>query len=84
MSSYAQRAGIPSHLSDEEQQHLQRLSAACAHCTAFSIRTALDDGYPVWFLVDGCGDDYGESFECLDDLEAYITDNEEVAECLGY
>lgn len=83
-TTYATRAGIPSVLSADERQQLQRLSDACAHCSAFSIRTAIDDGYPVWFLVDGCGDDYGEAFECLDDLEAYISDNEEIAEWLGY
>ena len=72
-------------LSTTERQRLQRLSDACACCTAFTIRTTTDeDGYPVFFLVDGCGDDHGDGFEDLDDLETYVCNNQEVAECLGY
>ena len=57
----------------------QQLNNACTNCTSFFIRKGKDaDGELIYHLIDGCGEEYGDPFEELEDVEDYITNNEEV------
>ena len=57
----------------------QRLFEIVSDLSSYSVTEELDsDGITVWTLLDGCGDQEGESFEYFDDLLDYVTDNKEI------
>ena len=62
----------------------QQLNNACTNCTSYFIRKARDEeGQTIYLLIDGCGDQDGDPFEELVDVEDYITNNSLVTEYLA-
>ena len=71
-----------------ERRQFQLLNDALTNCTSFYAQLGRDeDGETVFCLLDGCGDQDGDPFPDLEELELYIRNNEEVHQyllgCLG-
>lgn len=61
-----------------------QLREALLECTSYDLRPVTDeDGEQGWALLDGCGDQDGDLFYDLEDVEDYITNNDQVAEFLA-
>ena len=60
-----------------------QLNDAVTNCTSFYLtRETTEDGDQAYALRDGCGDQDGDLFEDLYDVQAYVTENEEVFNAL--
>ena len=62
----------------------EQLKSAVNECTAFDlimVDNEETDEYE-YYLVDGCGDQYGDAFYDLEDVEDFISNNEEVDQYL--
>ena len=60
-----------------------QLAGAISSCTSYSLKKSKDeDGLPVFLLLDGCGDQDGDPFEDLIDVQDYVTNNQEVFDYL--
>jgi len=60
------------------------LRSAVLNCTSFDlimVDNEETDEYE-YYLIDGCGDQYGEAFHDLDDVADFISNNEEVDQYL--
>ncbi len=56
-----------------------QLNAALTACTPYYLtRETTEDGDKAYALRDGCGDQDGDLFEDLYDVQCYITENNEV------
>ena len=57
----------------------QQLNNALTNCTSFFLRKGKDeDGDTTYHLLDGCGDQDGDPFTDLYDVQAYITNDQDV------
>ena len=62
----------------------EQLREALLECTSFDLEIRMDDlGEPGYALLDGCGDQDGDLFYDLDDVEDHIRNNEQVDEYLN-
>jgi len=60
----------------------QQLNDALTNCTAFYLtRETTEDGDQAYALRDGCGDQDGDLFEDLYDVQSYITEDQD---CFDY
>lgn len=60
------------------------LLSALLECTSYSLKQVTDtDGETAYALLDGCGDQDGDLFYDLVDVELYITNNGQVAAYLA-
>ena len=61
-----------------------QLNDALLNCTSYYLtRETTEDGDEAYALRDGCGDQDGDLFEDLYDVQAYITENQEVFDYLA-
>lgn len=62
----------------------EQLKDAVASCTSFDLISVYDEDEEcdAYYLMDGCGDQYGDAFYELADVEDYITNNEQVDDYL--
>ena len=61
------------------QQQRQRLFEIVSDHTSYSVKEEKDsDGITVWALLDGCGDQEGDSFEYFEDLLDFVTNVESI------
>ena len=61
------------------QQQRQRLFEIVSDHTSYSVKEEKDsDGITVWALLDGCGDQEGDSFEYFEDLLDFVTNDESI------
>jgi hypothetical protein len=58
------------------------LQAAVRECTSYDLRELIDDGELAYALIDPFGDQDGDLFYELADVEDYITNNSEVEDYL--
>lgn len=57
----------------------QQLNNALTNCTSFFLRKGKDEeGETTYHLLDGCGDQDGDPFYDLYDVQAYITNDQDV------
>ena len=57
----------------------QQLNNALTNCTCFFLRKGKDEeGETTYHLLDGCGDQDGDPFYDLYDVQAYITNDQDV------
>jgi|TARA_R100001463_G_C3415935_1_gene209675 hypothetical protein len=57
----------------------QQLNNALTNCTSHFLRKAKDeDGELIYQLIDGCGDQDGDPFYDLVDVQDYVTNNQDV------
>ncbi len=67
-----------------DSKRFDLLKEACQECTSFSLVKGRDeDKERLYILVDGCGDQFGDPFYELDDVENYVMNNSEIAELLS-
>jgi hypothetical protein len=60
----------------------QQLANALDSCSSFWAKKSKDEeGNVIYLLMDGCGEQHGEAFEELIDLQDYITNNQD---CFDY
>ena len=60
-----------------------QLQQAVQECTSYDLQeVSIDDEHYEYVLIDGCGDQDGDGFECLYDVYDYITNNQEVLDYL--
>ena len=60
----------------------QQLSDALTNCSSFWAKKGKDEeGNTTYLLFDGCGDQHGDAFEELIDLQDYVTENQD---CFDY
>jgi hypothetical protein len=59
------------------------LQDAVRECTSYDLRELIDDGEPAYALIDSFGDQDGDLFYELADVEDYITNNSEVEDYLN-
>ena len=55
-----------------------QLQAAVQDCTSYDLIQRFGDDYDEYILVDGCGDQDGEPFYELSDVEDFIRNNDQV------
>ena len=56
-----------------------QLNEAITSCTSFYLTRETDeDGDQAFALRDGCGDQDGDLFDDLYDVQSYVTDNQDV------
>lgn len=62
----------------------EQLKGAVNDCTSFDLISVYDEEEEcdAYYLVDGCGDQYGDAFYDLDDVADFISNNEEVDQYL--
>ncbi len=61
----------------------QQLNNALTNCTSHFLRKDKDeDGETIYCLLDGCGDQDGDPFYDLIDVQDYVTNNKEVFDYL--
>lgn len=62
----------------------EQLKGAVNDCTSFDLISVYDEEEEcdAYYLVDGCGDQYGDPFYDLDDVADFISNNEEVDQYL--
>ena len=61
-----------------------QLNTALLECTShYLTKEQNEDGELAYALRDGCGDQDGDFFEDLFDIQDYITNNEQVADYLA-
>jgi hypothetical protein len=58
------------------------LQAAVRECTSYDLREVMDDDELAYALIDPFGDQDGDLFYELADVESYITNNSEVEDYL--
>ena len=58
------------------------LQAAVRECTSYDLREVWDDDELAYALIDPFGDQDGDLFYELADVESYITNNSEVEDYL--
>ena len=57
----------------------QQLNNALTNCTSFFLRKGRDEeGETTYHLLDGCGDQDGDPFTDLYDVQTYITNDQDV------
>ena len=57
----------------------QQLNNALTNCTSFFLRKGKDEeGETTYHLLDGCGDQDGDPFYDLYDVQTYITNDQDV------
>tara|TARA_R100000734_G_scaffold3014_1_gene2822 strand:- start:368 stop:589 length:222 start_codon:yes stop_codon:yes gene_type:complete len=62
----------------------QQLNNALTNCTSFFLRKGKsEDGETTYHLLDGCGDQDGDPFTDLYDVQAYITNDQDVFDYLA-
>jgi hypothetical protein len=54
------------------------LRAAVQDCTSYDLVQRMGDDYEEYALIDGCGDQDGEPFYELSDVEDFIRNNDDV------
>jgi len=55
------------------------LRDAVQSCTSYELKRSTDDeGEATFLLIDGCGDQDGDPFYDLIDVQDYVTNNQEV------
>tara|TARA_B100001939_G_C16888841_1_gene594368 strand:+ start:627 stop:842 length:216 start_codon:yes stop_codon:yes gene_type:complete len=55
------------------------LRDAVQSCTSYELKQSTDDeGEATFLLIDGCGDQDGDPFYDLIDVQDYVTNNQEV------
>ena len=60
-----------------------QLNDAVTNCTSYSLQQSKDEeGETIYLLLDGCGDQDGDPFESLEDLEDYVCNSDEVHDYL--
>ena len=59
------------------------LQSAVRECTSYDLRELIDDGELAYALIDPFGDQDGDLFYDLADVESYITNNSEVEDYLA-
>ena len=55
-----------------------QLRDAVQECTSYDLIQRIGDDEDEYVLIDGCGDQDGEPFYDLSDVEAFIRNNEQV------
>ena len=58
------------------------LRDAVLECTSYDLRELIDDGELAYALIDPFGDQDGDLFYDLSDVESFITNNSEVEDYL--
>ena len=58
------------------------LQAAVRECTSYDLREVMEDDELAYALIDPFGDQDGDLFYELADVESYITNNSEVEDYL--
>ena len=62
----------------------QQISNALTNCSSYYLtRESTEDGDRAYALRDGCGDQDGDLFEDLYDVQAYVTENQDVFDYLA-
>ena len=59
-----------------------QLRDAVQDCTSYELIQRFGDDYDEYILVDGCGDQDGDPFYELEDVESFIRNNEAVDQYL--
>lgn len=59
-----------------------QLRDAVLECTSYDLRQVIDDGELAYALIDPYGDQDGDLFYELDDVEDFITNNNQVEDYL--
>ena len=54
------------------------LRAAVQDCTSYDLVQRMGDDYEEYVLIDGCGDQDGDPFYELEDVESFIRNNDDV------
>ena len=60
----------------------QQINNALTNCTCFYLTKETTADGPAFALRDGCGDVEGELFDDLYDVQAYVTENQDVFDYL--
>jgi hypothetical protein len=61
-----------------------QLNSALLDCSSYHLtKEQNEDGELAYALRDGCGDQDGDLFEDLFDVQDYITNNEQIADYLA-
>ena len=61
-----------------------QLRDAVRECTSYDLVQRFSEDDEVYVLIDPYGDQDGDSFYDLDDVYAYITDNEQINDYLNH
>ena len=60
-----------------------QLNDAVTNCTSYYLQQSKDEeGETIYLLIDGCGDQDGDPFYELFDVEDYVCNNDEVHDYL--
>lgn len=59
-----------------------QLRDAVQDCTSYELIQRMGDDYDEYILVDGCGDQDGDPFYELEDVEDFIRNNDQVDQYL--
>jgi len=60
-----------------------QLNDAVTNCTSYYLQQSKDEeGETIYLLIDGCGDQDGDPFYDLIDVEDYVCNNDEVHDYL--
>lgn len=62
----------------------QQISDALFNCSCFYLtKETNEDGDQAFALRDGCGEQDGDLFDDLDDVQSYVTENQDVFDYLA-
>jgi len=62
----------------------QQINNALSNCSSFYLTKETDeDGDQAFALRDGCGDQDGDLFNYIYDVQAYVTENQDVFDYLA-
>ena len=59
-----------------------QLRDAVQDCTSYELVQRMGDDYEEYVLIDGCGDQDGDPFYELEDVEDFIRNNDQVDQYL--